>query len=325
MELVFGICIFVMMVLIIEGFSLALRIRANPEVRRIRRVLKSLSAEAYKNEIVNIMRKRSLSSIPWLNRGLLSVQARTPVIKQLDHFVMQADVTLPLSVFILLSLVLFLIGFASVLKISKNYYISFFIAGLISIIPFFYISFKRKRRMRKFERQLPDALDMIARALRAGHAFSSGMQMVADEFEDPLGSEFDTTVSQINYGVSFQDALKSLSKRIDCPDLKFFAISIIIQRQSGGNLAEILENISGIIRERFKLRNRIKALSAEGKLSAIILVALPFFIVLFLAFLAPDYIKVLILDPLGRVMITISLIMIACGILFMKKIISIKI
>ena len=325
MDVVIIIFIFVLVILIIQAFSLILRIRANPEVKRIRKVLRSLSAEAYRKEIVNIVRKRSLSNIPWLNKGLLSIQAHSSLMKKIDLYLQQADVTFPLAVFILLSIIPALLIFLVVLKVSKNYILAVSIAALASVMPFFFVSHKRKSRMQKFERQFPDALDMIARALRAGHAFSQGMQIVAQEFDDPLGGEFDTTVNQMNYGVGFQDALKSLSKRVDCPDLKLFAISIIIQRQSGGNLAEILENISYIIRERFKLRNKIRALSAEGKLSAIILIALPFFIALTISVINPKYIRVLITDPIGKTLILVCIVMMVIGILFMKKIINIEV
>lgn len=325
MDLFTAIFIFIIVVLIAEAINLALRIRANPELKRIRKVLRALSAEAYRKEIVNITRKRSLSNIPWLNKGLLSIQSRSSFMKRLDIFLQQADVTFPLAVFILLSIIPALIGFIVVIKLSNNYILASAVCVLMGMMPFLYISWKRKKRMRRFERQFPDALDMISRALRAGHAFSQGMQIVAEEFDDPLGSEFENTVNQMNYGISFQDALKSLSNRIDCPDLKLFAISIIIQRQSGGNLAEILENISHLIRERFKLRNKIRALSAEGKLSAIILIALPFFIGLTISVTTPEYIKILITDPIGKIMITICVIMMIIGVLIMKKIIAIKV
>ena len=179
--------------------------------------------------------------------------------------------------------------------------------------------------MRKFERQLPDALDLVARSLRAGHAFSGGLQMVADEFDDPLGTEFQRTVAQINLGVSIEQALKNLADRVDCPDLKFFAVSVIIQRESGGNLAEILESISSLIRERFRLRGKIRTLTAEGKLSAGILVGIPFFVAFALSFMNPDYVRVLSTDPTGKILVAVALIMMGIGIAWMKKMITLKV
>ncbi len=179
--------------------------------------------------------------------------------------------------------------------------------------------------MLKFERQLPDAIDLIVRALKAGHAFSGGMKMVADEFADPVGTEFEKTMDEINFGVSTADALKNLIKRVDCPDVKFFVISVIIQMETGGNLAEILEKISYLIRERFKLQGRIRVLSAEGKLSAIVLIAIPFLISFYLMLVNPDYLKPLFTDPIGRFMVVLAIAMMIIGVLLIKKLISFRV
>jgi tight adherence protein B len=195
----------------------------------------------------------------------------------------------------------------------------------MGILPFLYISYKRKKRIQKFERQLPDAMELIARALKAGHDFASGLKMVAEEFGDPIGTEFDKTVNEINFGVGVAEALKNLPKRIDCPDFKFFIISVILQRESGGNLAEILGKIAYLIRERFKLQNRVQVLAAEGKLSAIILIAIPFVIAFALTLLNPEYIKTLVIDPIGKILVTFAFLMMIIGIFVMKKMIQIKV
>jgi len=195
----------------------------------------------------------------------------------------------------------------------------------LGMAPFFYISVKKRRRMEKFQRQLPDALDLIARALKAGHAFTGGLRMVADELGDPIGTEFEKTLNEINFGVGIPEALKNLPNRVDCPDLKFFITSVIIQRETGGNLAEILTKLGYLIRERFKLQNRVQVLSAEGKLSAIILITIPFFIALALTILNPAYIRSLFIDPIGKVLVAFALVMMVIGILVMKRMIKIKV
>ena len=167
--------------------------------------------------------------------------------------------------------------------------------------------------MKKFQRQLPDALELIARALRAGHAFSSGMKLAADEFDDPLGPEFAETLDEVNFGISVSDALKNLSSRIDCPDLKYFVVSVILQRETGGNLAEIIDSMAHLIRERFKLQGRIRVLAAEGKFSAIILLLLPFFVVVALRFVRPDYMTTLVTDPIGKVMASAGVFLMIIG------------
>ena len=199
------------------------------------------------------------------------------------------------------------------------------VAVLLGVTPLLYLRRKKKKRMRKLQSQLPDVLDMIARALRAGHAFTTGMRLAADEFDDPFGTELAETLDEINFGVSVSDALTNLATRLDSPDIRYFVISVLIQRTTGGNLAEILENIARLIRERIKFQGKVRVLSAEGKLSAVILIALPFVIVLALSFLSRNYIYVLWAEPAGRIMAGVAVIMMILGALVMKKIVTIDV
>ena len=192
-------------------------------------------------------------------------------------------------------------------------------------LPFLLIRIKKKRRMGKFERQLPEALELIARTLRAGHSFSGGMKMVCDELNDPLAGEFQRTMDEINFGVSVPDAMKNLTARVDCTDLKYFVVSIVIQRETGGNLAEIIDSMAHIIRERFKLHGKIRVLSAEGRFSAVILCSLPFFLAFVFFILNPEFIKTLSEDPMGRDMVGGALIMMLLGILVMRRMIRIRV
>jgi tight adherence protein B len=184
---------------------------------------------------------------------------------------------------------------------------------------------KKKKRMAKFEKQLPEGLGLIARALRAGHAFTSGMKLASEEFGDPLGPEFEETLDEINFGVSVSEALTNLAKRVDCADVRFFVVSVILQRETGGNLAEIIENLAHLIRQRFKFRGKLRVLTAEGRLSATILLILPF--VLFLAFLvlSPEYVAYLISDPIGRFMAGIGAFLMFIGVLMIKRIIKVEV
>jgi tight adherence protein B len=177
--------------------------------------------------------------------------------------------------------------------------------------------------MAKFQEHLPDALDLIARSLKAGHAFSGGLKMVAEEFSDPIGTEFRKTLDEINFGVD--QAMKNLAHRVDCPDLQFFVVSVIIQRETGGNLAEILEKIASLVRERFKLYGKVRALAAEGKLSAIILLSLPPFIGIYMAIVSHDYIGLLFSDPIGIIMLISAVCMMIAGVVVMKRMITIKV
>jgi tight adherence protein B len=196
-------------------------------------------------------------------------------------------------------------------------------AGLAA--PFIYLFVKKQKRMQKFERQLPDVLEMIARALKAGHAFTGGLQMAADEFEDPAGVEFAKTLEEIHYGIEVPRALRSLAERVDCPDLKFFVISVLIQRETGGNLAEIMENLAYLIRERFKLHGKVEVLASEGKFSAVVLVVIPVLLFLYFYMTQRDYIKLLYTDPMGRTMTIGALVMMVLGTLIMKRMIRIRV
>jgi tight adherence protein B len=259
--------------------------------------------------------------VPVLNKILL----RIPVVQSLDRLVQQAGISYPLGVFVLLSIVLALLGFFVCSKITDSYILSAVSAVLLAAIPFFYLSLKKKQRVRKFERQLPEGLEFIARALRAGHAFTGGMKLAADNFDDPMGTEFRKVLNEINFGVSVTDALKSLVDRVDLPDLKYFVIAVILQRKTGGNLAEIMESIARIIRERFKFNDKVRVLSAEGKLSAIILFCIPFVVVIALQFTNPKYIIPLTTEYAGKRMLIISAALMLLGIFAMKRIINIKV
>jgi tight adherence protein B len=151
------------------------------------------------------------------------------------------------------------------------------------------------------------------------------MRLAADEFGDPFGAELSETLDEINFGVSVSDALANLATRLDSPDIRYFVISVLIQRTTGGNLAEILENIARLIRERIKFQGKVRVLSAEGKLSAVILIALPFVIVLALSFLSQSYIYVLWAEPAGRIMAGVAVVMMILGALVMKKIVTIEV
>ncbi len=172
---------------------------------------------------------------------------------------------------------------------------------------------------------MPEGLDMIARALRAGHAFTTGMKLAADEFNDPLGPEFSETIDEINFGVSVPAALKNMAKRVDCPEIKYFIVAIILQRESGGDLAELLSSLAGLIRDKFKFQGKVRTLTAEGRISAAILVGLPFLVLLALNFTSHDYIKVLFMEPVGRLCLVVAGIMMSCGIYAIKKIITIDV
>jgi len=319
--LIIFIIIFAIAVSVTELSLYAYRTICNPDRKKIQKRLRNLPSGGGAKGLPDIVKKRVLSDVPFLNQIL----AHIPRLQLLDRLLLQANTQYRLGVFILLALILGLAGFLGSSLIITNHLISIIIAGSLGSIPFFYLWSKKKKRMEKFQRQLPEGLELIARSLKAGHAFPSAMKLAADEFDDPLGPEFHETLNEINFGVSVGDALKNLANRIDCPDLKYFVISVILQRETGGNLAEIMESIAYIIRERFKLKGKIRTLSAEGKLSAIILVALPFLVIIAVRFTNPDYINVLFSDPAGRIIAGIAAFMMVAGIIVLKRMVKIEV
>jgi len=321
MDLLIAMTIFILTVALIEGAYYALRKIRSGEKREVLRRLRGYPTKEYEREIIDIMRKSMLSEVPWFNRMLLSIRWTD----KLSRMIEQSGTESTLGVFILLSIVFASGGFVIGLWVASNALLSLIIAFFLGAFPFLYVYLKKKRRMEKFQRQLPDALDLIARALKAGHAFTGGLKMVGDELGEPVGTEFEKTLHEINFGSGIPEALKGLTQRVDCPDLRFFIISVIIQRETGGNLAEILAKIAYLIRERFKLQNRVQVLSAEGKLSAIILIAIPFVIALALSVLNPVYIKTLFVDPVGKVLVAFALLMMVIGIVVMKRMIQIRV
>ncbi len=324
MEIYHVILIFMAIVLFIEAVFMLIRHRWNPEARRVREQLKKFSRNTYVQEEIDLTaHRRKKSEIPWFNRFLSN--SELPIIRQLDRMVIQSNLSQSLGFYLLASVVLFFVGYFA--ASFAAWWISFrLIAGLLlGLLPILYIFIMKQRRLDKFEEQFPEALDMMARALRAGHALTGGLQMVAQEFNDPLGPEFGKTLNEINYGSSFETALRNLVGRIDSDDLKLFVLSVAIQRESGGNLAEILENISRLIRERFVFKGQIRSLSGEARVSAYILIGLPFFVGFLIYMTNPNYLRALIEDPIGHMMLLFAGIMMTIGILVIKKMIIIKI
>jgi len=321
------IVLFVGILVIIELGYFAARVIWNPEKREIKKRLRILASSKLDDPEIDIEKKKSLSGISWF-RHLL---ANLPITDKILRLLYQSGLRLNVGLFILISLCLAAMGFLIGSFITEDrlllyrFLVQVVLAIVLGIVPLLFVLFAKAKRIEKFNSQLPEALDLIARSLRAGHAFSAGLKTVADEMRDPLGTEFYRTLNEINFGVSVPDALKNLSDRIDCPDLKIFTISVIIQRETGGNLAEILENNGRIIRERFKFQGKVKVLAAPGKLSAIIIFLLPFVLALILSIVNPAYLNHLILDPVGQTAIVFGLLLMILGAVVMKKIVNIKV
>ncbi len=315
------VAIFVSILFVIELIYYGLSSVKRADKRKVRSRLKNIGKETKDEEPLEILRARPMSSIPWLGKILRFA----PGIQQLESLLIKANMNISPGFFILSSILLGMVGYQLSNLHLTGKTMPFFTGLFVACIPLLYVRYRKARRMDKFQHQLPDALELVARSLRAGHAFSSGLKMVGEEFEDPIGPEFERTQDEINYGISVPEALKNLTKRVDCEDLKFFVVAVNIQRDTGGNLAEIIDSMSRVIRERFKLHGKIRVLSAEGKFSAVILCLLPFLMALVVYFINPTMIMTLHEDPLGRMLTFSALVLMALGIVFIKKMVQIRV
>ena len=201
------------------------------------------------------------------------------------------------------------------------------IGGMILFggIPYFYASYKRGARMREFEEQFPEALDFLARSMRAGHAFSISLEMLGTESPDPLGQEFRALFAEQNLGAPLDVALANFSKRVPMLDVRLFVSSVLLQRQTGGNLSEVLTRLAYLIRERFRLKGQVKAASAHGRMTSVILSILPVVMIFALQFVAPGYLASMVADPDGRWLVAGAVVCQILGYLVMRKIVDIKV
>jgi tight adherence protein B len=243
----------------------------------------------------------------------------------LTRWVEQSGVRISLSGLLIASLGCALVlGFltAAISRMQVGWVIG---GGLGLIAPFVYVKVKRSRRIRKFEEMFPDALDLVARALKAGHAFATGLKMVADEMEEPVGPEFRKTFDEQNFGLPLKDALANLTERLPILDVRFFATAVLIQRETGGNLSEILENLAHVVRERFKILRQVRVYTAHGRLTGYVLLALPAFLGVALMFINPEHMQLLFRHPIGHMLLTAAVIMQTVGYFWIKQVIKIEV
>jgi len=197
------------------------------------------------------------------------------------------------------------------------------VVGLV--LPFVWLRYKASRRLKRFEEQFPEALDLLSRAIRAGHAFQTAMGMVADELPEPVGPEFKKTFDQQNFGLPLKDALNELADRIGLLDVKFFVTAVLIQRDTGGNLAEILDNLAHVVRERFKILRQVRVHTAHGRFTGYVLLALPAFLACALMFINPEHMSLLFTEHLGQMLVIAAIVMQTVGFFWIRQVIKIEV
>lgn len=237
----------------------------------------------------------------------------------------QAGIELSLSRFTLVCIGIAIAGTLGCAFAPIPIFIAPVAGAILFFLPFLWVNFKRKRRIAKFNAQLPDALELLSRSLRAGHSLGSGFNLISEEMQDPLAKEFGRCFEEQNLGVSLETSLESMTKRIPNLDLRFFATAVILQRATGGDLAEILDKIGRLVRARYRLAGQIQALTGEGRLSGIVLLALPPGLFTVMLFLNNEYIMKLFTDPMGQWLLGSAIVMQLVGAFVIKKIIDIKV
>jgi tight adherence protein B len=270
---------------------------------------------------MEIMRKESFSDIPWLNDLLMKARRFQPL--RVLH--RQADCRVPLGVFVLATPLLASGALLLAFSMHQTWVLALLIAAVLGALPYGYLYWLKSQRMAKFERQLPDALELVSRALRAGHAFSVGLNMVGDEAADPIGIEFKRVSDEVSMGVALPQALQNMTDRLDCVDLRFFVTAVLVQRETGGNLAEIIDSLASLIRKRFELQLKVSALSAEGRISGIVLFGLPLVLGFLLYLINPEYLGLLFTDPIGQNLATVGAVLMVMGAFIMKRMVTIKV
>ncbi|GAB2892506.1 type II secretion system F family protein [Paraburkholderia jirisanensis] len=318
----FVVLLFIATVLLIEGLYLYWHTRHGKAVKRLKaRVGALAAARSEASEPLSILKSGQAGEGSLLTRLLFNA-ARAQALHQL---LLQAGLAWTIGRFTTYTASGAVLGLLLGLMLHQPLLVALLFAAAGALMPLLWVRRKRAKRMALIEQQLPEAADLVARAMLAGHSFPSALGMVGDEMQKPLGAEFKLAFDEINFGASMSDALENMVRRVPLDDLRYFVIAVLIQREAGGNLAEVLNNISAIIRERLKLLGKVRVLSAEGRLSAWILCLLPFALCGVIMLINPDLMQVFWSDPTGIRMAGVALVFMLFGILWSRKIVRIHV
>jgi tight adherence protein B len=287
-----------------------------------KRLSDALMHSAHTDDVeVVLARNELMSEIPALNRALVELQAALQLKKMID----QADLHITPSRLVMFSGMAGALG-AMAAAVVTTFLIAIIAAGFVAAaLPFVHVYWRRKKRFESFLEQLPDALDLMSRGLSAGHAFAEALQMVSAEMPEPIAGEFRKTYEEQNLGLSLKLALENLTQRMPLLDLRMCVTAVLIQRETGGNLAEILEKVAHTIRERFRIMGDLKTLTTSSRMSAWLLCGLPIFVTIVITFMNPEYMSILWKDRRGHYLIATALFLQVTGMLIVRRILNIKI
>jgi len=316
--LVFIFCLF----LSLCGYLVATRGSEAKRKRLQQRLSEALLHSAHTEDAeVVLARQELMSEIPWINRTLVELQSAAQLKRMLD----QADLHITVTRLMMFSLMAGMLAALAASMLTPSLLI-IAASGLVgAVIPFVHVWWTRRKRFDQFLEHLPDALELMSRALSAGHAFSESMHMVSVEMPEPIATEFRKTYEEQNLGLSLKLALENLTQRMPLLDLRLCVTAVLIQRETGGNLAEILEKVAYTIRERFRIMGDLKTLTTSSRMSAWLLCGIPIFVAFAVTWMDPEYMSILWRDPRGHILILVALTMQITGMLIVKKILNIKI
>jgi tight adherence protein B len=317
----FIVLMFVAVVLALEGFYTVWASKNSPEAKRVAARLRQLEGASDETPL-SIERRVPVRRWNWLDDAVIASMPKGP---ELLAYMETSGTGRSIGEMVIYSGVLGGIGTLLPFVWGKPLIFSIVLGGVLAAVPWFWLAHVRKKRIELFERQIPEALDLMGRALRAGHAFPTAVKMVGDEMPEPIGRDFRILFDETNFGIAQNEALMRLADRVPVDDLRYFVVAVIIQRESGGNLAELLDNISSIVRARLRLLGEVRTLSAEGRMSAWVLGILPFAAAAIINVVNPEFMTILWTDPIGLRMVGGALLMMVFGVWWMRNIIRIRI
>ena len=296
-----------------------------PETETERTLARRLSPNGAVKKVAEVSLLKRIaprSTVPLLEQALTRF---ADVVRPLEDLLGRSGLRLTVAHLVLGSVLAALIGFGAVLHLTDSVLLAIGGGALVGSLPILFIKGTARRRLAKFEEQFPEAIDLVARALRAGHALTTALAMVAEEAQEPVRSEFQLVHDRQNFGMPLPDALRGLAVRVPLLDARFFVTAVLTQRESGGNLSEVLDSLAALIRERSRLRRHVRVLSAHGRITGWVLCALPIALCGIMFVVAPQHIKVLFTDPLGLRMVATAIVLQVIGLLAMRRIVDIEI
>jgi tight adherence protein B len=320
-----SLAIFVFMVgtgAVLAGYWGFTRLPARLEARRLERRLQDVSAPFEKLDDEQALVRRPVEGpLPALDRLVSGSRAGS----RLAGMIEQAGLRTSPSAFVLMTIAA--ASFAAFISVvfARGWYAAPIAAIIGGFGPTGFLMHRRTKRMRAFEEMFPEALDLLSRALRAGHAFQTAMGMVADELKDPVGPEFKKTFDQQNFGLPLRDALFQMSERVPILDVRFFVTAVLIQRDTGGNLSEILDNLAHVVRERFKIKRQVRVHTAHGRFTAFVLLSLSPALAIVLSFVNPEHMDLLFTERIGQILLVIVIVMQTIGFVWIRNVIRIEV